>query len=68
MENYSSFLNDLKQLISFESVLATPKKDMPFGEGVYNALNWFLHKAQSFGFQTINYNNYIGEVVFGEGE
>ncbi len=56
-----------KELVKIKSVKEAPTKDKPFGEGVYNALNYFLDLAKSLGFETCNYDNYIGEVVFGEG-
>lgn len=68
MKNYSSFISSLKELISFRSVKSPAKEGMPFGEGVYNAYKYFMELAKSFGFKTINYDNYIGEVVYGEGQ
>ncbi len=41
---------------------------MPFGEGAADCLAHFLSLAESLGFQTRNYDNYVGEVLFGEGE
>jgi succinyl-diaminopimelate desuccinylase len=61
-------INSIKELISIESVESAAKENMPFGQGVYNALNYFLKLAKSFGFKTNNYDNYIGEVIFGQGE
>ena len=65
---YNEFLTDLKHLISFKSVLGESKKDMPFGEQNALALNFILSLAKKFGFETINYDNYGGEIIFGEGE
>jgi len=61
-------INSIKEIISIESVESSPKENMPFGLGVYNALNYFLNLAKSFGFKTNNYDNYIGEVIYGQGE
>ena len=63
-----SFFGSLSKLVSFDSSLSESKENMPFGEGVYNALNYFLSLAKEMGFNTINYNNYAGEVFFGEGQ
>ncbi len=68
MKEFSSFIEDLKKIISYKSVLGLPKDNMPFGEECYNALNCFLSIASDIGFETINYDNYIGEVRFGKGE
>ena len=62
------FTADFEKLIACESVLSAPKENMPFGEGVYKAYSFFMELAKEFGFETINYDNYIGEIVFGEGE
>ena len=68
MKNYSEFISDLKSLVSFNSVSAQKTDGAPFGVEVKNALNHFLSRAEEMGFDTINYDNYIGEVCFGEGE
>ncbi len=68
MNNYSKFIDDLKTLISFESVQGEATKNAPFGLENKKALEFFLNKAEEFGFSTINYDNYGGEIVYGEGE
>lgn len=68
MQNYDEFIKDLSALIAIESVEGEPKKAAPFGENVKTALLWFLKKAESFGFKTINYDNYAGEIVYGDGQ
>lgn len=68
MKDFNKFIFDLSKLISINTVNDSPKVDAPFGEGNKIALEYFLSLAKSFGFKTINYDDYIGEVVFGEGE
>ncbi len=69
MEKYLPLIkNSLKKVIQIPSVEDKPQKDMPFGKGVYDALNYVLDLANSLGFETKNYDNYIGEVIWGEGE
>ena len=68
MDFLPEFLYHLNKLISFKSDGSNPTLDKPFGEGVDNALNYFLHLASSFGFKTKNYDGYMGEIEFGEGE
>ncbi|HBF86749.1 MAG TPA: dipeptidase PepV [Clostridiales bacterium] len=69
MSDYlNSIKTDLKKLISFPSVEGAPEKDMPFGKGVHDALSFALSRAEELGFETKNYDNYIGEAVYGDGE
>ena len=65
MENYNSFINDLKTLISCKSVLGESCDGAPFGSGVKDALVCFLNIAKGMGFTVTNHNGYIGEVTFG---
>ena len=68
MQNYFEFLSDLENLIACESVLGDASKNAPFGLEVKKALDTFLNIASRMGFETINYDNYIGEVIYGTGE
>ena len=61
-------VENTKELVKIKSVKDSKKENMPFGEGIYKALNFFLELASSLGFETKNYDNYIGEVIFGEGK
>ena len=40
---------------------------MPFGKGISDVLNYTLNHAKTLGFETINYDGYAGEIIFGEG-
>ena len=62
------FIKDLKTLISYKSVLDNATPSAPFGTESKNALNFFLSLAKDFGFETFNYDNYLGEIRFGSGE
>lgn len=42
--------------------------EYPFGKETADCLHFFLSLAESFGFETHNYDNYIGEVIFGKGK
>lgn len=57
-----------RECIRFPSVEGESEPGYPFGRAVGECLEHFLGTAESFGFETHNYDNYIGEVVFGEGE
>ncbi|MBE5756345.1 MAG: M20 family metallopeptidase [Clostridiales bacterium] len=62
-----NFVKDLAYLISCKSVKST-NENAPFGEENKKALLYFLELAKKFGFETINYDNYFGEVIVGSGE
>lgn len=68
MQNYTEFYKDLKTLISFNTEKQQSLGDAPFGLENKNALVYFLSIAEKMGFFTINYDNYAGEIIFGEGE
>ncbi len=69
MRDYLKFTQDLSKLVAINSVKDKPKKNMPFGENVFRAFETFMGLARNMGFKTVNYNNYIGEIDYGdEGE
>lgn len=61
-------VESISESIRFDSSLASPEADMPFGKGAADCLKHFLGKAAALGFETHNYDNYVGEVTFGSGE
>lgn len=61
-------LYSLKDLLKFKSVKEEPYKEYPFGIEIGKSLEYFLNLAKNMGFETVNYDNYIGEVIFGNGE
>ncbi len=54
--------------IRFDSSPTERTAQMPFGKGAYDCLSHYLSLAEELGFETHNYDGYIGEVVFGKGE
>lgn len=62
------FLDDLKTLLSIESVReddkATP--DAPVGPGPLNALNAFLEIGERDGFKTESFGNLAGHIQYGD--
>ena len=68
MRDFNQYISHLEKLISYKTVSSPAQDNAPFGKQIADCLNYFLGIAKSFGFKTINYDNYIGEVVFGEGE
>lgn len=61
-------LQEIKQgiidLCSIDSVQSAPLPQKPFGEGVYKALEYMLEQGKTMGFETINYDGYIGEIIW----
>lgn len=68
MQEFSSFIDNLKTLVSFNTEKTSPLPNAPFGAETAKALDCFLSIAKDMGFKTTNYDNYIGEVTIGEGE
>ncbi len=68
MNYFNSAIQTLQNWIKIKSVKSEAKPNMPFGKGVYDMLNTALKEGEALGFKSINYDNYIGEIVFGEGE
>lgn len=63
-------LESLKKLISFNSVddETTQTKQKPFGEGVYNALDYIAKLGEELGFKVDRCENYCTELSYGEGK
>jgi succinyl-diaminopimelate desuccinylase len=58
----------LQELVRIPSVDGEPKEGMPFGENCARALDYALKKAESFGFETRNDENYAGHAALGNGK
>lgn len=65
--DFSVFEEDLRRLVAFQSVKGKKEGNSPFGKQVSQALEFVLERAREMGFETHNYDNYIGEIVYGEG-
>lgn len=69
MQTYFDYIvRTTSTLLQFDSSLKEAEEGCPFGKETADCLQYFLDLASSMGFQTHNYDNYVGEVVFGEGE
>lgn len=67
-EHKNEMLNHISELIKINSIKGDAKEGMPFGEGPAKALEEALKIAESFGFKTKNYDNYVGTVDFNDKE
>lgn len=68
MDELTNLYNSISESVRFDSSRAPQEADMPFGKGAHDCLHHFLDLAASFGFPVKNYDNYAGEVCYGEGE
>ncbi len=69
MEKYfDDIVKSTVELIKFDSSLKESEEGYPFGKGAGDCLAYFLSLAESMGFETHDYDHYVGEVVFGEGK
>lgn len=65
---FNDIVKSTVDILKFDSSLQPPEEGMPFGKGAADCLNFFLSLARDMGFETHNYDNYVGEVVFGKGK
>ena len=65
---FDTIVQSVVDIVKIDSTRQPSEGNFPFGKGVAECLHFFLDLASSFGFETKNYDNYIGEVIFGEGE
>ena len=59
---------DISDICKINSVESEPLEGMPFGEGPAKALQAALDIGKRMGFETENFDNYVGHVDFGDGE
>ena len=67
MEHFNESIKTLQKWLKIKSVKSEAVAAAPFGEGVKNMLLTALKDAEALGFKTVNYDNYVGEVIFGGG-
>ncbi len=69
MEKYfDEIVKSTVEIIQFDSSLKEAVEGYPFGKEAGDCLAYFLNLAESMGFETTNYDNYVGEVRFGAGK
>ena len=67
-EYFDEIVKSTADILRFDSSLKPADGEYPFGKETAECLQFFLSLAQSMGFETKNYDNYVGEVIFGEGK
>ena len=69
VEKYKDeIINNLADLVSYQSVAGEKKENAPFGEENAKCLNRALEIAKGYGFDTKNLDNYCGYAQIGSGE
>lgn len=69
MEKYfDDVVNSVAEILKYDSSLKPAEDGYPFGKETADCLQYFLSLAEQMGFETHNYDNYVGEVVFGNGK
>ena len=56
------------EILKYDSSLKPAEDNCPFGKEAADCLQFFLDLAAGMGFEIRNYDNYVGEVIFGEGK
>lgn len=68
MDYFNECLKQISHCVKYDSSQQPAESGKPFGAGAAKCLEYFLSLAQGYGFETVNYDNYIGEVIFGDGK
>ncbi len=69
MEKYfDEIVKATVEILQFDSSMKEAEEGYPFGKEAGDCLQYFLDLASSMGFEVHNYDNYVGEVVFGQGK
>ena len=68
---FDRIVNSTVEILKFDSSLKPAEGEngeYPFGKETADCLAYFLSLAEETGFETHNYDNYAGEVVYGRGK
>ena len=69
-EKERELFEDLSNLIAIPSVAKAHEKtkDAPYGTAVKKSLDYVLQRGKGLGFETVNYDNQVGEIIVGSGK
>ena len=59
-------IQELKDICSIKSISDDTSSVKPFGQGCIDVLNLTLDKGKNHGFETYNYDNYVGGIVLNQ--
>lgn len=65
---FNEIVASIQNIVRFDSSAAPAAPGAPFGTETKRCLDYFLSLARNMGFETHDYDGYVGDVVFGEGE
>ena len=65
---FDEIVKSIQESVQFDSSLTPAEPSAPFGAKTKACLEHFLSLAKRMGFETHDYDGYVGEVVFGEGK
>ncbi len=63
-EHQDDIIHDLIDVASIESVSDADDEVKPFGQGCINVLERMLDKGKQAGFETHNFENYVGSILY----
>lgn len=64
MQQITQIKENIKKLCAIPSIQEPALPNMPFGKPVNDALLLVLDIAKDMGFETVNYDGYVGEVIW----
>ena len=64
MQQIDLIKQNIIKLCSIPSIQAPALEGMPFGKAISDALIFTLDLAKDMGFETVNYDGYVGEVIW----
>jgi len=67
-KNKEDMFQKLAMLVRIRSVQEASKGNMPFGEGIQDALEFMLREAEGEGFSVMNFDNYGAHIEWGSGQ
>lgn len=69
-EKEGELFEDISKLIAIPSVAKAHEreKDAPYGTAVKKGLDYVLQRGKELGFETVNYDNQVGEIITGSGK
>ncbi|GAA0180791.1 dipeptidase PepV [Clostridium sediminicola] len=66
--NKDKLVKNTREIVQIKSVEEEALEGKPFGEGPAKALEYALELSREMGFRTVNLDNYVGYVEYGNGD
>jgi len=68
MSQKNEMIGALQQMLRIKSVKSEPQTNMPYGKGVFDALQRILILADNMDFDSVNLYSHVGYAEYGEGD